>query len=128
MNSAILLLALLAQTPPIHKSLTLTTGRGELLQFSSDIKQVAAAEPKIADVVVINPREVMVDAKEPGKTTVVIWEGANPIRYDVDVIADTTDFENFKLSFAAQLPGSNIEITGKGETIVLTGTAKDSAQ
>src|SRR5207253_1826006 len=29
---------------------------------------------------------------------------------------------------AAQLPGSDIEVTGKGETIVLTGTAKDSAQ
>ncbi|MES1257694.1 MAG: pilus assembly protein N-terminal domain-containing protein, partial [Acidobacteriota bacterium] len=79
-----------AQTAPVHRSLTLTTGRGELLQFASDVKQVAAAEPKIADVVVISPREVMVNAKEAGKTTIVIWEGTSPFRYDVDVVADNT--------------------------------------
>ncbi len=117
-----------AQTAPVRRTLTLTTGRGELLQFASDVKQVAAAEPKIADVVVISPHEVMVNAKEAGKTTVVIWEGATPFRYDVDVVADTTDFDNFKRAFADQLPGSAIEVTGKGETIVLTGTAKNSAQ
>jgi pilus assembly protein CpaC len=117
-----------AETPAPHKTITLTTGRGELLQFPADVKGVATAEPKIADVVVISPREVMVNAKEPGKTTVIVWEGAEPIRYDVDVVADTTDFENFKTNLSAQLPGSEIEVTGKGETIVLKGTAKDAAQ
>ena len=117
-----------AQTAPVRRTLMLTSGRGELLQFTSDVKQVAASEPKIADVIVISPREVMVNAKEAGKTTVVIWEGTTPIRYDVDVVADSTDFDNFKKSLSDQLPGNNIEVTGKGETIVLTGTAKSSAQ
>lgn len=110
------------------RSLTLVTGRGELLQFAEDVKQVAAAEPKIADVIVISPREVMVNAKEAGKTTVVIWENGNAIRYNVDVVADTSEFESFRQSFTAQLPGSSIEMTGKGDTIVLAGTAKDAAQ
>lgn len=113
---------------PEHKTITLTTGRGELLQFDTDVKGVAASEPKIADVVVISPREVMVNAKDPGKTTVVVWNGSEPIRYNVDVVADNTEFENFKAAFAAQLPGSEIEITGKGDTIVLKGTAKDGEQ
>ncbi len=117
-----------AQTPSVHKTITLTTGRGELLQFTADVKGVAAAEPKIADVVVISPREVMVNAKEVGKTTVVIWDATEPTRYDVDVVPDTTEFENFKTVLKGQLPGSNVEITGKGETIVLKGTAVDAAQ
>jgi len=125
---AVIAVSVVAQTAPVRRSLTLTAGRGELLQFTEDIRQVAAAEPKIADVVVISPREVMVNAKEAGKTTVVIWEGTSPFRYDVDVVADSTDFDNFKKNFAEQLPGSAIELTGKGETIVLTGTAKNSAQ
>jgi len=119
---------LCGQTPPVRRSLVLTSGRGELLQFTTDIKQVAASEPKIADVVVVSPREVMVNAKEPGRTTVVIWEGTSPVRYDVDVMADNSEFENFKASFKSQLPGSNIEVTGKGDTIVLKGTAADQAQ
>ena len=117
-----------AQTAPVRHTLALIAGRGELLQFTSDVKQVSASEPKIADVIVISPREVMVNAKEAGKTTVMVWEGTTPFRYDVDVSADTTDFENFKHTFAAQLPGSTIEVTGKGDTMVLTGTAKNSAQ
>ena len=119
--------AVFAQSP-VHKTLSLTTGRGELLQFASDVKQVAAAEPKIADVVVISPREVMVNAKEPGKTTVVIWEGSVPISYNVDVLADTSEFDMFKASFLVQIPESHIEVTGKGDTIVLKGTVANAKQ
>lgn len=117
-----------AQTAPIRRTLTITTGRGELVQFATDVTQVAASEPKIADVVVISPREVMINAKDAGKTTVVIWEGTSPVRYDVDVVADTTEFDNFRSAMTQQLPGSAIEVSGKGETIVLKGTARDSAQ
>ena len=119
-----------AQTAPARDShsITLITGRGELLQFAQDVKQVAAAEPKIADVVVISPREVMVNAKEPGKTTVIVWANGEPNRYDVDVTPDTTDFDNFRKSIVEQLPGANVEVTGKGDTLVLTGTAVNLAQ
>ncbi len=118
-----------AQSPMPSKTLTLVTGRGELLQFPNDIKQVAAAEPKIADVVVISPREVMVNAKEAGKTTVVVWDSLNgPLRYNVDVTADTSDMDSFRHDFAQQLPGCDIQLTGKGETIVLTGTATSDEQ
>ncbi len=130
-NLSLLALAavvLTAQTAPARRTLTITTGRGELVQFQADVKQVAASEPKIADVVVISPRDVMINAKEVGKTTVVIWEGTSPVRYDIDVVADTTDFDNFRNTLTQQLPGSAIEASGKGDTIVLKGTAKDSAQ
>jgi pilus assembly protein CpaC len=111
-----------SSVPP--KTLTLVTGRGELLTFPNDIKQVAAAEPKIADVVVISPREVMVNAKEIGKTTVVIWDSLmGPVRYNVDVLADGAALDTFKHEFSTQLPGCDIQVTGTGDTIVLTGTA-----
>ena len=128
-----LLLALLAMAAMVsgqssHKILTITTGRGELLRFPADVPQVAASEPKVADVVVISPREVMVNAKEAGHATVIIWQGSDPIQYDVDVVTDTREYDAFRKDFTAQLEGGNIEMTGKGETIVLTGTAKDAEQ
>jgi pilus assembly protein CpaC len=118
-----------AQSPQPLKTLSLVVGRGELLQFPNDIKQVAAAEPKVADVVVISPREVMVNAKEAGKTTVVVWDALNgPIRYNVDVSADSSEMDRFRQEFASQLPGSDIQMTGKGETIVLTGSVTSEEQ
>lgn len=117
------------QSPQVTKTLALTTGRGELLQFPNDIKTVASAEPKIADVVVISPREVMVNAKEAGKTTVIVWDSlTGPIRYNVDVSADTSEMDAFRKEFAEELPGSNIQLTGKGETIVLTGSVTSEEQ
>src|SRR5512142_698442 len=54
--------ALAAQTAA-PKELNLLIGRGELLQFDRDVIKVVVAEPKTADVVVVSPREVMVNAK-----------------------------------------------------------------
>ena len=54
---------------PQARDLTLVEGRGELLQFQQDVTKVAIAEPKIADAVVVSPREVMINAKGPGHTT-----------------------------------------------------------
>ncbi len=136
MLSAALLLVLplgclQAQTTPAASSpikLEIIAGRGELKTFATDVKQVAAAEPKIADVIVISPREVMINAKAAGKTTVIIWEGTKPVQYLVDVVPDNGDFDTFKADLAAQLPGAKIVVSGKGETITLTGTTTSAAQ
>lgn len=125
----LVLAILLLHAPLFAKTMSLVVGRGELLQFANDVKQVATAEPKIADVVVISPREVMINAKGPGRTTVIVWEtGAAPARYDVDVLADNFEFDEFKEQLRSECPGSKIEVTGKGETIVLTGTVTNNEQ
>ncbi len=115
-------------TPALARPLSLVVGRGELMQYTNEVKQVAASEPKIADVVVISPHEVMINAKGPGRTTVLVWEsGAAPVRYDVDVLADNYEFDEFRSMLKREIPGTNIEVTGKGETLVLTGNVASSA-
>ena len=56
-------------TKPQAHDITLLEGRGELISFPQDVTKVAISEPKIADAVVISPREVMVNAKGPGRAT-----------------------------------------------------------
>ncbi len=124
----------LAQTQPVQpalsvRELVLVIGRGELLQFASEVARVAVAEPKIADAVVVSPREVMVNAKSPGRTTLVIWEaGAAPLRYEVRVITDSTEMDNLRRELREGLPGAAVSMSGNEETLVLTGTAKDAEQ
>jgi pilus assembly protein CpaC len=121
-----------AQTPVMH-DMALMAGRGELLQFAGDVQRVVVAEPKIADAVVVSPREVMVNAKAPGHTTVVVWEsGVAPARYEVSVGADNTELENTRKAFATDLkgalPATKIDFNWNGETIVLTGTAANAEE
>src|SRR5947209_15953905 len=85
-----------AQTVAPSREIVLIEGRGDLLRFQNDITRVVISEPKVADAVVVSPREVMVNAKGPGRTTLVVWEaGAEPARYDVSVTKDMSEWEAF---------------------------------
>jgi pilus assembly protein CpaC len=112
------------------RDVTLVEGRGELLQFSSDVTKVVIAEPKIADTIVVSPREVMVTAKSPGHTTLVVWEGtAAPVRYEIEVAKDNSDWEKFHKEMMTSAGANTVAVTGAGETIVLSGSvasAEDS--
>jgi pilus assembly protein CpaC len=121
--------AVFAQSSP--KTVRLTVGQGELVQFDQDISKVVVAEPKIADAIVVGPREVMVTAKGAGKTTLVIWEeGKAPSRYDVQVVFDSSPTDDFNLTLKQDLkrdlPEDAIDFNGNSETIVLTGSVKNA--
>jgi pilus assembly protein CpaC len=116
----------LAQTGPA-RNIALVEGRGELLQFQRDVQKVALAEPKIADAVVISPREVMVNAKTPGHTTLLIWEtGSDPARYEIEVDKDNSDWDSFRKLLEDSANGGAVTVTGSGETIVLAGSVKSA--
>src|SRR6266567_3260603 len=113
--------------PKHARDIKLLEGRGELLQFQKDIQRVVISEPKIADVAVISPREVMVNAKGPGKTTLVVWEsGSEPARYEVEVTKDTSEWEQFRKQIEESANGSPVTVTGSGETVVLAGSVKSA--
>ena len=111
-------------TRPQTREITLLEGRGELITFHQDVTKVAISEPKVADAVVISPREVMINAKGPGRATLVIWEtGADPVRYEIYVTKDTTEWDAFTKAIN-DTAGAPISVTGTGETIVLSGKVK----
>jgi pilus assembly protein CpaC len=118
-------LAVLAQSP---RQIMLVNGRGELLQFERDIERVAISEPKIADAVLVSPREVMVNGHAPGKASLVVWDGGStPNRYNIDVLADNSESETAHKELQAGVP-SGVTVSGSGDTVVLTGTVKDKTE
>jgi pilus assembly protein CpaC len=113
-----------AQTKP-GRDIVLVEGRGELLQFQNDISKVVIAEPKIADAVVVSPREVMVNAKSPGHTTLVVWENTTePARYEIEVGKDTSEWDAFRKEIQTAAGSDVVTVTGSGDTIVLSGAVK----
>jgi len=113
-------------TKPQTREIALLEGRGELLTFQHDVTKVAISEPKIADAVVISPREVMVNAKGIGRATLVVWEtGAEPARWEIQVSKDTSEWDAFAKTFSDSA-GTPISVTGTGDTIVLSGSVKSA--
>jgi pilus assembly protein CpaC len=78
--------------PMEHERIRLAVGRGEVIVSNDDVKTVAIAEPKIADAAVGSQRSVVVNAKSPGITTLVVYnEGARYKVYDVEVYVPNSD-------------------------------------
>ena len=114
-----------AEEPQPGTVITLLIGKGDLLRFNDDVQRVAIAEPKVADAVVVSPREVMVNAKGVGKTTLMVWEGAKPAqRYDINVVADNSDLDTFVQELHTAFPGVNV--SGNHDTLVLTGSVQNA--
>jgi pilus assembly protein CpaC len=111
-------------TRPQAHDLTLLEGRGDLLTFQRDVTKVAISEPKVADAVVISPREVMVNAKGIGRATLLVWEtGSDPARWEIQVTKDNSDWDSFTKAIQDSA-GTPVSVTGSGDTIVLSGPVK----
>jgi pilus assembly protein CpaC len=110
--------------PLAAEELRLTVGKGELLQFSQEVTKLSISEPAIADAVVVSPKDIVVNAKGPGKTTLLVWEaGTQPVRYDIVVTLDLSDVHT---ELAAAFPDQKITVTGTQERLVLTGEVKSA--
>ena len=110
------------------RDIKLVEGHGELLQFQRDVTKVSVSEPKIADAVIVSPREIMVNAKSPGGTTLMIWEtDADPARYEIAVVKDDSEWEAF-LKRIQESGGGTVTATGSPESIVLAGSVKSAEE
>jgi pilus assembly protein CpaC len=61
--------AVAGETPKV----SLTTGRSAVLTTDFDITRIAVTNPAIADALVVQPREVLIDGKAPGTISLIIW-------------------------------------------------------
>ncbi len=57
--------------------LRVTVGQSTTHQFANTIKTVSIANSDIADVIVAGPREVLINGKSIGLTTLVVWDQNN---------------------------------------------------
>src|SRR6266566_6544060 len=103
--AAILIMAPALAAAEGAREVAIVTGRGELLQFERDIERVAISEPKIADAIVVSPREIMVNGKGAGKASLIVWDGGSaPSRYNINVANDNSENEISRKELQAGLP------------------------
>ena len=60
--------------PPATDNLMVTVSKSLVLDSQANIQRVSVANGDMAEAVVINPREVMVNGKTPGDTSLIIWQ------------------------------------------------------
>lgn len=112
------------------RELVLTAGKSLVVNSAAVIERVAVGFGDIAEARAVGPREVLIDAKAPGETSLIIWqEGGNELFFDVIVRQNTTALrarlDTLQRQLEEHLPGQDIKAKFENDSIFLTGTAKD---
>lgn len=75
----------------LDTKLMVTVGQSMTHRVPSPIQSVSIANTKIADVVVANPHEILINGKAVGFTTLVVWDDQHTTTYDVVVRGPFSD-------------------------------------
>jgi pilus assembly protein CpaC len=105
------------------QKIPLTAGRSTVLPTDFDITRIAVTNPAIADAVVVQPREVLIDGKGPGTVSLIIWGAGRRSQYDVVVEPAVTTLQQ---RLATLFPGEDLQVTVNDDAIVLSGRVSNT--
>ena len=74
----LLMSAMLAPAEAANPKISVAVGQSITQRVPTTIKTVSIANSDVADVVVAGPREILVNGKKVGFTTLVVWDEALP--------------------------------------------------
>lgn len=127
--------SLAAQTPPqsapeqTGRELVVTAGKSLIVNSAANIERVAVGFGDVVEARAVGPKEVLLDGKAPGETSLIIWqEGGNKLFFDVTVRPSATPartkLENLNRRIAEELK-QPIDVSIEGDNVFLRGTVKD---
>ena len=115
-----------AQQPPepAIQKVELTAGRSTVLPSDFDITRIAVTNPAVADAVVVQPREILIDGKAPGTVSLIVWGSGNRRQYDLVVAPPVSTLEQ---RLQALFPGEDIHVSANDEAIILSGRVSSNS-
>jgi pilus assembly protein CpaC len=132
----IAVLLLEAQSPPQQpapegpatgaRELYVTVGKSLLVDSPTVIRRVSIANGTVAEALATSPREVLVNGKAPGETSLIVWqESGNRLIFDLIVQANPARLDAINRELRTELPGDNVAVTMENGIPFLRGTTKD---
>ena len=106
--------------------LVVTVGKSLVLDNAMNIQRISLANGDLAEAVAVNPREVLINGKAPGETSLIIWQQGGPrLLFDLAVRPSNSKLDNVRGQMARELPGQDVSIYLEGDSVFVHGTAKD---
>ncbi len=96
----------------------LTAGRSTVLTVPFDVTRIAVTNPAIADAVVVQPREVLIDGKAAGTISLIVWGATDRRQYDVVVDPGVPGLQQM---YQQLFPGEDIRVALNEESVILSG-------
>jgi len=106
--------------------LVVTVGKSLILDTPADLRRISVGNGDLAEALAVNPREVLINGKSPGETSVILWQqdGARTM-YDLTVRQNTARIEAVQEQLKRGLEGQDVSLDFENDTVFLRGTVKD---
>jgi pilus assembly protein CpaC len=107
-------------------SVRLLVGRSAIVDTGSPIARISLTSSEIADAMVTQPNQLLVQGKLPGTTTMFVWNRAGAMsRYDVVVERDLSVLTQHMREL---FPGEQINVASNGKSGVISGRISSKLQ
>lgn len=122
-----LLVVMLAGTATAQDAagvIDLAAGGSNVIEAPANVTRIAIADPSIIDVLPVTSREIVINGKSPGTTSLLIWDAAGTRTwYNVRVSPDAA---NLEADLRRLFPGEDVHVQSTGQSVVLTGSVSNS--
>lgn len=101
------------------------TGRSVVIEHPDDIVRVSIANPEVIDAVAVTTREVLLNAKSSGTTSLIVW--SKPGERQMFTIYVAVNVETVDRQIKDSFPGEQIQIRAGKDALTLTGRVSSPA-
>ncbi len=122
------------QAPPAQteapNDLFVNVGKSLVVDSAKPIERVSVGLGEIAEATAVGPREILLNGKAPGQTSLIVWQqGGDKLFFDVSVqpshFNSDARLEALRREINRELPGQKIDPAIDNDLIFLRGSVKD---
>jgi pilus assembly protein CpaC len=108
------------------RHLKLTVGMSQIVESPMNIQRASVALPDIIEFVAVSPKELLINGKKEGETSLILWElGGGRVLFDVEVSANPSRVDSVRRQLKEEMSGQDVELVYENNTPFLRGTVKD---
>lgn len=112
------------------RDLVVTVGKSILVESPVPIERIAVGLGDFAHATAVSAREILVDGKAPGETSLIVWqEDGHKMFFNVVVepgnLLTNRRVDAVSRRIAKELPGQNVELSWENDTVFLRGSVRD---
>jgi pilus assembly protein CpaC len=106
--------------------LTVTVGKSLIIDSPLNIQRISVANGDLVEAVAVNPKEVLLNGKGPGETSLIVWQqNGNRLVYDLTVRMSPLKLEAVREQIAREYPDYGVDVTFDNDTAFVRGSVKD---
>ena len=102
------------------ENIHIVVGHSLLIRTPSRVKRILTGNPAVIESVVTSPAELVITAKMPGSSSLMLWDETGRTR-SLDVYSDL-DVSSLRNSLDQSFPSMSVDVQSEADKVVLVGT------